>query len=521
MSTSAQAAMVQFIHNIPAESIDLYIEGNPQFKDISFREGTPFFLLPDGQWTVQVVPAVSNDVANAIATFEITVSEGNYLFLLSGSPESVQLSTHRDHQFSSTADRHVGMTFVHAEPSTPTVRMLSEEKTVIEELRYGAFSEYMSIPSDTFEFVLQGALGEAIVRHRVALAFWKEKSVVLFTSIVREQDNEQLQTYAMLYNGQSFPLERLPLLSDYGQARLQLIQNAPRQRFDVYLEDELIVDDFVFKAATEFIGTPKHEFVDIGIAPFNSRSVEDVFSVVTVMMESDLGYILFLHQPESSTTIVPQVVPNVPDFVRVNSVEVGFAQTATELGAVDVWIDGQLQYEEVELRRNGAFHSLPSRPFRLELRRSGAVYPLATYQINLREWRGQSVQLYTFEEEGKAVGLQAVTPDSSFTILPIEEANDDEIENRTREKLLEQWTVHYQDGQLNVKADLKTDAHLAWRLVDVQGRNVYVAASKQYKRGHVQWTPNVSTIVDGIYYVEVISEKGIMTYPLSINTISR
>ncbi|MEM1327624.1 MAG: T9SS type A sorting domain-containing protein [Bacteroidota bacterium] len=511
---STQAAMVQFINNIASENIDIYITESRQFKNIAFRQGSPFFLLPEGRWKLQIAPANSEDVTAAFAEFDIVVEPGNYLFLLSGSLESTQLFTHRKHQFNASADAHIGMTFVHAHPHTSAVHFLSEEKAVLETLDYGQFSEYISVP-DSFSFVLTDEANHTLVHHRVALDFWREKSIVFFTSIVEEQATKRWQTYALLYDGHAFPLERLPLLSEYGRSSLQIIQNAPDQVFDLYIESELVADDFNFHAATTFLTLPKYEHLDIGIAPANSRSAEDIFSVITMKMNSDLGHILFLHRTADHDFFMPQIVSDIPDLSSIHSVDVGFAQGATALESVEVWIDGQLLYEDVEQWQSSPYQTLPSRPFRLELRRSGAAYSLATYQVNLHAWRGRSVQLYTFNDTDKSFGLQAVTPDTSFTIFPISTA-DSGVEERAQSPLLEEWRFYFRDGEIIGIVDVDESSLLAWTVLDAQGRRVYQAAVQQYEKGELSIRLAVPHLPSGIYFVEVSSPKGVAVYPLSI-----
>ena len=73
-------------------------------------------------------------------------------------------------------------------------------------------------------------------------------------------------------------------------ARIQIIHNAAdpaAQEVDVYVNDNLELDDFAFRAATPFIDLPAGVTLNIGIAPGNSSSVDDTLKNFQVILEEN------------------------------------------------------------------------------------------------------------------------------------------------------------------------------------------------------------------------------------------
>ncbi len=81
----------------------------------------------------------------------------------------------------------------------------------------------------------------------------------------------------------------------YSQARVQVIHNsadAAAEVVDVYLNDDLALDDFTFRTATEFIDFPADVEVVIGIAPPNSTGSGDAIATFPVTLADGETYVV-------------------------------------------------------------------------------------------------------------------------------------------------------------------------------------------------------------------------------------
>ena len=77
-------------------------------------------------------------------------------------------------------------------------------------------------------------------------------------------------------------------------ARLQVIHNAADPAasvVDIYLDGELLLDDFGFRKATPFIDAPAEVELEIGVAPSSSSSKEDIIATIPVTLAKDETYV--------------------------------------------------------------------------------------------------------------------------------------------------------------------------------------------------------------------------------------
>lgn len=74
------------------------------------------------------------------------------------------------------------------------------------------------------------------------------------------------------------------LISFAQTARVQVIHNSAdlaAQTVDVYLNDDLLLDDFMFRTASPFIDAPAGVQLSIEVAPINSTSSADAIYEIT------------------------------------------------------------------------------------------------------------------------------------------------------------------------------------------------------------------------------------------------
>ncbi|MEM0995203.1 MAG: DUF4397 domain-containing protein, partial [Bacteroidota bacterium] len=364
--------MVQFINNVPNQKLDIYLNDQLQFSQMQFRQGTAFFELPAGTWQLKVTTA---DTTEAVHSRSITLTDDtNYVLMLAGDLEDLQILIKSQHRFNSDADQHIGMSFVHAALGVDSVTLSIAEQAVWEHLKFGTYTPYTSIPASPFAIVVEDATrDEGLISNWIKLDFWQQKSAVIFTSGYADGRAPRLKTYVMLSNGISFPLEEIPLPSNYRKVQVQFIQNAPQQAFDLYLNDELFIPNFEAHHASRFLDLPKGEYFSIGLASANSSSRFDIQNYLNFKFDADTDYIIFLNGDEEGTLTFPRIKNQVPKDVLSTSVATAFAQAALHLDALDVYIDGEKMYENINRWNISDYELLPSRPFRLEVRPIGAA----------------------------------------------------------------------------------------------------------------------------------------------------
>lgn len=134
------ASRAQVIHNAPdpgAQTVDIYIDGAllPALDDFTFRSATPFIDLDSGVRSIAVAPGTSNDVTDAIATFDVAVPIDEELVIIAsgvldpstfegnpdGEPIAFELLVEDDVREESDDPNQVQFLVNHGAPDAPTV----------------------------------------------------------------------------------------------------------------------------------------------------------------------------------------------------------------------------------------------------------------------------------------------------------------------------------------------------------------------------------------------------------------
>lgn len=508
-------AKVQFIHNALSENVDIYIDNRLQFQNLIFRQGTPFIDFPAGNWTMKVAPANSSSIQESTADFDFSIdSASTYILMLGGETNAYELFTHEAHSLWSDVNQHSGMTFVHGAIGVPQINLSSQEQNVVEGLHYGEFTDFLNIPSAQFNLITEIYEEQTpLIANYIKLDFWQKKSAVFFSSGYTDGRSPRLQTYAILFNGTSFPLEEIPLPDSHKKVNVQLIQNVPVTAFDLYLNDELLVDDFDFRTATPFLDFPKEEYFSIGLAPANSVSYLDVAEYFTFKLDKELPYLLFINHDEAEGNTLMQLRDRVPESAIEGSVAVSFAHGIFDMPPVDVYIDGVRKYSNVGAGEITPHLSLPSRPFQVDLHLTNEEESLFSYEADLSSWRGQSAVMYTSgfaNNESAPLSMQVTLSDSTTFSLPLKTAGAEEEEVIELRGIGEEdpTQVFVEKKTIDVIVALEKPNSLEIRLVDVSGKVVERQSESQLGKGKYFFNIRKKYLPTGIYFLQIwIGEK--------------
>jgi hypothetical protein len=226
--TGTNTANIQFIHNSPTPTVDIYVNGTKLLDDFAFRTATPYISVPAGvALNVAVAPATSRTVADAITTIPVRLDSGKtYIAVAYGivgdaaRPFGVALSDAG--RMTSANPNNVDINFFHGSPDAPAVDILAGTNVVFRNTEYSKFSTYISVPaSATYRLGVTPANNNSTVvaRYDLNLDFWKGKSAVVmatgFLTGTPTPFKPAFEPYVVLSNGGTFPLKAVTgLLSD-------------------------------------------------------------------------------------------------------------------------------------------------------------------------------------------------------------------------------------------------------------------------------------------------------------------
>lgn len=306
----AQTARLQVVHNSPealAGEVDIYVNGNLFLDDFAYRTATSFVDVPaETPLVVGVAPSNSTSVNDTIANFDYTlIANETYMLVAQGvlnplgySPfQQFGLSVYVAAREEAASAGNTDVLVLHGATDAPTVDINESEVanvTLANDLSYGDFAGYLELATD--DYVIDVALqnGDVAFSYEAPLqTLGLEDSAILviasgFLNPAANSNGEDFGLFAVLPSGGDF----IPLPA--AQARLQVIHNsadALAEVVDIYLNDELLINDFEFRNASPFISAPANVALEIAVAPGNSTSSAQAVATVPVTLDARDTYV--------------------------------------------------------------------------------------------------------------------------------------------------------------------------------------------------------------------------------------
>jgi hypothetical protein len=173
-------ARVQVIHNsadAAAEEVDVYINGTLKLDNFKFRTATPFIDLPSGvNINVGIAPASSTSVADTLVSYNYKLASGEKYILIangivspSGYAPAIPFNI-----FVNALGRETGsnpsntdVLVFHGSTDAPTVDVVETlvgAGTIVDNLSYGEFAGYLSLPTLNFVLDVRDSSGTATVK---------------------------------------------------------------------------------------------------------------------------------------------------------------------------------------------------------------------------------------------------------------------------------------------------------------------------------------------------------------------
>jgi hypothetical protein len=307
----SQTARLQVIHNsadAAASQVDVYLNGSLLLDNFAFRTATPFIDAPAGtQITIDIAPASSLSVAESIASFPFTLTANEtYIVVANGIVSSSGYSPANPfnlyvYPLGREVSSDNGTTDVivfHGATDAPVVdvnEITLGGATIIDGMAYGDFTGYLSLPVKDYGLqILPDDQSSVVVEYLSPLSSLslngKAITVVAsgFLNPAANSNGPAFGLWVALPAGGA--LVELPVLE---YSRLQVIHNsadALAEEVDVYLNGNLLLDDFAFRTATPFIDIASDLIHEISVAPASSASVNDAIADFPVQFDADETY---------------------------------------------------------------------------------------------------------------------------------------------------------------------------------------------------------------------------------------
>ena len=423
-------ARLQVIHNSPEPTVDVYAGNTLLLDNFVFRTATPFIDVPsDRDITLGVAGENSASANDAIATFDVNLTTGGTFAVTAsgivGDPTTpFTLVVDGNAREAAINPAQVDFNVLHGSTDAPAVDIaVVGLGTVISNLAYSEFTPYLSVdPGVYLVQVIPAGSGNVLATYEADLSGLAGGAARVFASGLLG-GSPAFGLFAALANG---TVIELPLVPTPAFARVQVIHNSPSPTVDVYANDDLLIDDFVYRTATPFIDVPAGVNITLGIALDNSTSAADAIATFDVNLEEGKTYIVTASGIVGDPTTPFNLIINdaaQEASVDLNNVDIAVLHGATNAPAVDVDavfvannVVSNLAYGEFT-----GYLGLAPDKYDLAVRVAGDPNVVASYRADLSGLAGGAAYVFASGLLGDtpAFGLFAALPNGDVLELPL------------------------------------------------------------------------------------------------------
>lgn len=421
-------ARVQIIHNSPDPTVDVYAGNTLFIDDFAFRTATAFVDIPaDRTFSVGVAPAGSSSAADAIASFPVNFEMGkSYAVFASGlvgSTPAFTLLTDETRE-SALDPMKVEFAILHGSPDAPAVNVtVFGGGPLASNIAYGEFTPYLAVsPASYLIQVKLAATNTLVGTYQADLTGLTGGAARVFASGLLG-GLPGFGLFAALPDG---TVIEFPQVANPSSARLQIIHNSPSPTVDVYVNGDLLLNDFAFRTATPFIDVLANVPLSIAVAPGNSTSVADAIATFPVQFDESETYIAV------ASGIVTDLVTPFTLIVKTNARESAIVPNLVDIavlhgspGAPAVDVDAVfLANNVVENLAYGQFTpylNFDPDVYDLAVRANGSPDVVASYRADITGWAGGAAFVFASGILGGSpgFGLFAALPDGTVIELPL------------------------------------------------------------------------------------------------------
>ncbi len=553
-AVEAQVARVQIIHNAAdpaAAEVDIYLGDDLALDDFAFRAATPFIDLPAGvEVVIGVAPSSSSSSADAIATFPVTLTEGEtYTVIANGVLDPGSFAANPDGLATGfnlwikagsreAADDAGSVEFfaVHGATDAPTVDIWARGvAALVPGAAYGDITDYLAVPAAPYVIDIQPAGSPAIVASYDLDVTGLEggAAAVLASGFLAPEDGQPaFGLIAVLPDG---TVLELAASETAATSRVQVIHNAAdpsAANVDVYLGETLALDDFAYPSATPFIDFPAGAEVVIGVAGSGSASSADAIAQFPVTLQAGETYTViangvldpdgFAANPDSRETAFTLFVKagTREEASDAGSVEFFALHGATDAPAVDVIARG------VGTLIAGAAYgdltdylAVPPASYVLGVAPAGTGTPVASFALDVSALAGGAAAVVasgfldpSSNSDGPGFALYVYLPDGSRVDPAVVTSTEDRTEIPAQFRVNGNYPNPF-NPSTSVDFDLPASADVSVEVFDMLGRKVLATPSQTRTAGTSQAIRvDASALPSGSYVYRVVAKGAEQEY---------
>jgi len=398
--------------------------------------------------------------------------------------------------------------------------------TLVDNAGYGDITNYITVPPASYILdITPGNDNSTIVASFEAdlSALGGGAAVVFasgFLSPMQNQDGEAFGIFAALPNGTvvEFPSVQL--------SRLQVIHNSAdvaAGSVDIYLNGDLLLDDFAFRTATPFIDAPADVELNIGVAPGNSSSVDDTLANFNASLVNGETYIVIANgvlDPNSyasnpdgrSTAFTLFVQPMGQESGTVSNVDFFVLHGATDAPTVDVIARNVATLVDDAAYGNITdYISVPAAAYTLDLTLADGTTLVNSYIADLSGLGGRSAVVFasgfldpSANQNGESFGIFFALADGTVGQFPEGVASVENISGVTpNDYSLSQNYPNPFNPSTTINFAIPNSEYVTLKVYNILGSKVATLVNENLAGGAYRYNFDAANLASGIYLYEL------------------
>jgi hypothetical protein len=527
-----QTAPVQIIHNATnADSVDIYVDGTLAVPDFKYRTSTPYVDLSAAgvAISVEVAPGNSSSAADAIYSTSLTLNPANrYIVMAAGEVGGAGAAAFDLYVFDAARNAagtsgNTDVLAFHGATDAGTVGVYENALGVVADpFDFADFAGYVELPTADYYLKVTATGGSpSLLGYDAPLATLglDDAAITVVASgyLAPTAGQPEFGLFAVTADGGEF----LPLPASI--ARVQVIHNAAdaaAAMVDVYLNDGMLIDDFEFRTASEFIDAPAGSDFDIVIQPSNSMDTTNALWRKSYQLMSGETYILVANGIVSTSGYDPVKAFDI--YVMAMGREAASTSGNTDLlvfhGSTDAPVVDIYEGTAGELIDNLAYVEfdddyleLPTADYEIQVRDEIGSTIVARYQAPLATLGLNDAAIVAVasgfltpgnNSDGPAFGIWvALATGGDLVELPTStvSTNDISFENRMNVKVYPNPVSSY----MNIDFTLEVASDVELEIISITGTSMFRSDLGSRTAGANTETLNISSLENGIYMLRM------------------
>lgn len=541
----SQSRLVQIIHNSADSTLtelDIYLNDSLIIDNFQFRTASSFLTIPDqvGVTTDRIYINQKNSIDTTGYYFRSNIpnTAGNYLAVIAGTffqtpyfpQQAFRIDYMANARISGSTPDNADVVFYHGSDDSPTIDVgeigLNFPDVWVDDISYGQFSDYRT-------------LGDSIYR----IGLYDEESIILAISYAGffkgpEHDGKAYSIIASGFQIPEFnafgPLFSLFLVGQEGgpfqemlpayvldSASVQLIHGIPDQaaaEVDIYLNNELWINNMPFRSATPFVNIPANRDIRLAVCPSNSiDTTGSYFDELLYLTTSNFTMVLAgMTQPQNFNPPEPvrlSIRNNArKEAIDADEIDLLFYHAIPDGGTMDfrsmMPVVSNLANDVVFGTYNfGGYLEITPYDFSLNLTDASGTTIYNSYLFNAltENLSGKAIVMLAtgfLNTDGNPGGSPAsywyTTPEGGMLI---ECPKVTGLSDLSAENKLQIFPNPAQD-QMTVKTSFEQKAAMKIRVLDLQGK-ILIDEKKQVNDG--EFAISTAFLSNGLYFLEIES----------------